>query len=68
MRRATIVVMREGEQFGARLAGCEHEVHGRASAEEAVGLLVLLLCHPLGIRIEREKIDQKEDATRAADR
>jgi hypothetical protein len=62
MRRATIVVTRRGKAFDATLPGFgtalyTPKIEGASSEAEAIGRLVLLLSHPLGIKIDREKVE-----------
>ena len=59
MAKTHITVTQRGEwskaKFDASVAGLEFGIANANSAEEAIGRLILLLSHPLGIIIHREK-------------
>ena len=59
MRRATIEVLKHGKQFDARVCGLTATVTNADSEAEAIGRLVLLLSHPLRVKILRETTDEE---------
>ena len=58
MRKTTIAVLEHGGGYDASIGGYTAKVTNATTAEEAVGRLVMLLSHPLGLRIAHEKVTQ----------
>lgn len=60
MRRAHITITEREGLFDADMAGVQFGIKGAATAEEAIGRLVLLLSHPMGIKIHKERANSDE--------
>lgn len=56
-----IVILKHKDGYDAYAYGITHRIYNADSAEEAVGLLVMLLSHPLGIKIFHETAEETEE-------
>jgi hypothetical protein len=61
MAKTRIIILQHGNKFDAGVAGLTSVITNADSAEEAIGRLILLLSHPLGIVIEQEKTGEEKD-------
>ena len=58
MRKSHILILRHANGFDAHIAGLTAGITNAESEAEAIGRLILLLSHPLGIKIERETTEE----------
>jgi hypothetical protein len=60
MRKTIIAVLRHAHGYDANVVGLTFGITNAATPEEAIGRLVTLLSHPLGVTIERETAEGME--------